>query len=86
MNDDILKQQLAANCGSLIGSTFYDPSSYLMPKSNLVVEPVEGGFIVSGTFPGIGHRRCVAANPHALAKLIRSWTAQYQTPTPPKTK
>jgi hypothetical protein len=78
INDSILKQQIAANCGGLFDPSLYGIAGYT-PKTNLVVEPVEGGFIVTGTFPGVGHRRCVAATPHALVKLLRSWMPPSKT-------
>ena len=47
----------------------------------LVIEPVEGGFILSGYFAG-SHRRCVVNGIPNLLKTLRSWWAQVK-PTKP---
>jgi hypothetical protein len=48
----------------------------------LVIEPVEGGFILSGYFAG-SRRRCVVNGIPNLLKTLRSWWGQVK-PTKPK--
>lgn len=64
----------AANC--LTGPSFLGPTFAQQPPNGFSVEPVDGGYIVSGTFPAVGYRRCVASSIPALIKLLRMWTGQ----------
>jgi hypothetical protein len=77
MNNDILKQQISNGyiTEQMIG---YAQPQAILP--DLRVEPVAGGFIVTGTFPGVGFRRSVCATVPALVKQLRAWSAQFQAP------
>lgn len=76
MNNDQL-QSIAVN--GIGNSTDYSLLAGYTQKAptNLSVEPVEGGFIVSGYF-AVGHRRCVASSVPALVKLLRAWSEQFK--------
>jgi hypothetical protein len=62
--------------GNCISADFLYPARALTPSNGFSVEPVDGGYIVSGTFPAVGYRRCVASSVPALVKLLRVWTGQ----------
>lgn len=84
MNDQ-LQAQAAPNCIGAVDFLAAYPQRALTPSGNsFSVEPVDGGYIVSGTFPAVGYRRCVAASVPALIKLLRAWTGQ--APATPKKK
>ncbi len=49
----------------------------------LHIEPVEGGFIITGYFAG-SHRRCVVNGIPNLLKTLRSWWGEVKPAKPKK--
>ncbi len=79
INDQILKQQIAANCITTGSGPFYYPPQPVMylPKQ-LTVEAVENGFIISGSREGKGNFRTVAISSKGLADILSNWASQFE--------
>lgn len=77
-NNDIQTQLISTNgIGAAVDYNLLAGYPQQQLPRSLGIEPVEGGFIVSGYFAGT-HRRCVAANVPALVKLLRAWSGQFK--------
>lgn len=80
MNSDqqLIGQLTSSNCIGSFGCPTYYPTPIPYSAKKVIVEVVEGGYIISGYFHGKGDVRTVAVSPEGLAEILKGWCAQFQ--------
>ncbi len=72
-----LQNQLMVSSANCFPQLYCPPQAVLYEPRKLTIEAVDGGFIISGAL-NKGSWRTVAINPEGLAKLLKTWCAQFE--------